>query len=306
MKSGISLLLGIALLFSACSEKPTIADLEHFAPPESFPDDTYLDSATVKKALVIIAHDDDDCFMAGTIYKLKANGWQVEQWKLVDTPLEEGATSHPADVIYTSQKTLLEDGHFRNTNPNDSTRLPHLAIPKEQFAAIFETEKVTKALLEKVNAFKPTVIFTMDHEMGGYGHPEHVFISGLVHDLFQKGQLAAQRLYQGVTTNHMEEEIIVKHLTAQLKEWGYENPYLVGKEVYKIDGIPEPEVQVNIESAAEGKMEYLRAYSEEARQNIRKFIPYYEDFDAKTYFGLFNREFFRVYEKPEPSGVAHL
>ena len=137
----------------------------------------------------------------------------------------------------------------------------------------------------------------MDNEMGGYGNPEHVFICQIIVDLFKENKIPIQRIYQGVTTNHMEEEIIVKYLTPLMEKWGYPSPYLVGREVYKIAGIPEPDVQVDISAYADGKMRYLRAYSEDAKKNMRKFIPYYEDFDAKTYFGVFNREFFRVIKK---------
>jgi hypothetical protein len=41
-------------------------------------------------------------------------------------------------------------------------------------------------------------------------------------------------------------------------------------------------------------MNYLLAYDEDVRKNIRKFIPYYEAFDAPSYFKIFDREFFRV------------
>ncbi len=29
------------------------------------------------------------------------------------------------------------------------------------------------------------------------------------------------------------------------------------------------------------------AYKEDVRKNLRKFIPYFEDFDAATYFSIF-------------------
>jgi hypothetical protein len=58
---------------------------------------------------------------------------------------------------------------------------------------------------------------------------------------------------------------------------------------------------IYISAYVDGKMRYLRAYSEDAKKNIRKFIPYYEDFDAQTYFGVFGREFFRVIKKLESS-----
>ena len=35
----------------------------------------------------------------------------------------------------------------------------------------------------------------------------------------------------------MEEEIIVKHLTPLIQKWGYPNPYIIGREVYKKAGI---------------------------------------------------------------------
>ena len=83
-----------------------------------------------------------------------------------------------------------------------------------------------------------------------------------------------------------------------MEKWGYPRSYLVGREVYKVADIPEPDVQEDISACADGKMRYLRAYSEDAKKNIRKFIPYYEDFvDAQTYFGVFNRELFRVIKK---------
>ena len=289
----------LIVFFFSCKEKVTVEELKKFAATENFPNDVFLDSVKVKRALIISAHDDDDCFMAGTIFKLKQKGWEIEQWTLQTTPLEEGHLTHPSMVICNGNKPILEDGHYRNVNPHDSTREVYLPIPRDQFAEVFETDKVKTVLEKKINLYKPTVVFSMDNEMGGYGNPEHVFICQIIVDLFQENKIPISRIYQGVATNSMEEKIIVKHLSPQLKKWGYPNPYLSGREVYKIDGIPEPNVQVNIQDYADGKMGYLMAYSEDAKKNIRKFIPYYEDFDAKTYFSIFNKEFFRVIEKQQ-------
>lgn len=285
------------LLVISCKTKIPVSTIQQFEATETYPNDTYLDTVSNKRALIISAHDDDDCFMAGTIYKLKQAGWEIEQWTFRTTPLEKGNSVHPAEIICKGNKPILEDGLYRNVNPYDSTRLAYLPIPREHFAEVFKTEKVKSVLEQKINAYKPTVIFSMDNEMGGYGHPEHVFVCQILVDLFKENKIPIQRIYQGVTTNHMEEEIIVKYLTPLMEKWGYPSPYLVGREVYKIAGIPEPDVQVDISAYADGKMRYLRAFSEDAKKNIRKFIPYYEDFDAKTYFGVFNREFYRVMKK---------
>ena len=82
-----------------------------------------------------------------------------------------------------------------------------------------------------------------------------------------------------------------------MKKWGYPQPSPAANALYGINGMPEPDVQITITDQAETKMAYLRAYPESARKNLRKFIPYYEEFDAKTYFSLFDREFFKILTK---------
>jgi len=288
--------LFLVIILISCSDKPSLEELKKLSATEHYPGDTYLDTVRNRKALVILAHDDDDCAMSGTISKLHRAGWQIEQWTLGNNTLSEDRKTHPAGIICDGNHLILEDGHFRNIDPGD-TQPRYMPVPKHQFTSIFETDKVAKALIAKINHYQPTVIFTLDNEIGAYGNPEHVFISQLVLDLFHENKIPAQRIYQGVYPNSMEKEIIELRLTKLSKKWGYENTYLVAEKVYGVDGMPEPDVEVNIQEYGAEKMEYLRAYHEEARKNIRKFIPHYNDFDAETYFGIFDREFFRVIQK---------
>jgi hypothetical protein len=133
--------------------------------------------------------------------------------------------------------------------------------------------------------------------MGGYGHPEHIFISQLVVDLFKSKAIIVNRIYQSVFTDHMEKEIVEVWLGNKMKNSGYPNPTALAKQLYGLpQGMPEPTTQINIKSSGDKKMEYLVAYKEDVRKNLRKFIPYFEDFDAATYFSIFDREFFRVIE----------
>jgi hypothetical protein len=92
----------------------------------------------------------------------------------------------------------------------------------------------------------------------------------------------------------MEEEIVDKWLKAKMEKWGYPHASTIANKLYGIDGMPEPTVQIAIRPYSEIKMAYLRGYTEEVKRNLRKFIPYYEEFDAETYFSIFDREFFRV------------
>lgn len=290
--AGILILL--TFLFSCGQKKPTLDELRSFAATETFPEDKYLDTISNKNALIIVAHDDDDCAMAGTIAKLKSKGWKI--WQLSFTTHQaKGTNIHPAVLICEGNQEILADGLYRKGL--DTMKNPYLPIPREQFKEQFYSEKVKNALIEKINAFNPSVIFTLDNVKGGYGHPEHIFISQLTLDLFQQNTLSAQRVYQSVYTDHMEKEIVDTWLKIRMQKWGYPNASEIANKMYGINGMPAPTTQVSIRPFGEDKMAYLLAYPEDVRKNLRKFIPYFEEFDADTYFGIFDREFFRVVER---------
>ena len=285
----------IFLLFLvACSHNASIDELKKMAATETYLDDNYLDTVSNKRALVVLAHDDDDCAMSGTIAKLKAAGWQIKQLSLVTHELREGRSNHPASIICQGNEPIVQDAFYRNGL--DTMQYPYVPIPKEEMEKQFLRDKITQALVAKIKSFQPSVIFTLDNELGGYGHPEHIFISQLIFDLFKEKAIPTQRIYQSVFTNHMEKEIVDNWLHNRMKNSGYPNATEIAKKLYNLDGMPEPTVQVNIFTQADAKMSYLLSYPETVRKNLRKFIPYFEQFDALTYFTVFDREFFRVIE----------
>lgn len=282
------------LLFSGCSDPITIEQLKRFAPTENYPDDTFLDTLSNKTALIIVAHDDDDCAMSGTIAKLTADGWYIKQISLQKHIISETG-DNPAKIICDGNELILEDGFYRLGL--DTIGSPYLPIPLHEINEQFLTKKVSEAIIQITNTYNPSVIFSLDNIKGGYGHPEHIFISQLIVDLYNDNKINPKRIYQSVYTNSMEKEIVDNWLAARLKKWGYPNASDMANQMYGIDGMPEPDVQIYITEVADKKMEYLMSYDENVRKNLRKFIPYYEEFDAQTYFSVFDREFFRVIEK---------
>lgn len=289
-------MLIVATIFVGCNEKPSIEYLQKFKATESYPTDVFLDTVSQKKALIVVAHDDDDCAMSGTIAKLTAQGWHIKQLSLQNHISPETGAS-PASHICRENHLLLQDGHYRMGL--DTMKMPYMPIPYREIREQFLTEKVASAIIENVESFQPSVIFSLDNIKGGYGHPEHIFISQLVVDLLESSRIDIDCIYQSVYTDHMEHEIVDKWLGTRMKKWGYPSPSAIANEMYGITGMPEPTTQVSIEEGAEAKMKYLRAYGEDVRKNLRKFIPYYEEFDAQTYFTLFDKEYFRVIEKGE-------
>ncbi|MFN8254237.1 MAG: PIG-L family deacetylase [Bacteroidales bacterium] len=282
----------LAIILTACS--PSLNSIKKFAATEKYPVDDYLDTVTIKRALIIVAHDDDDCAMSGTISKLTAGGWDILNLSLTTHHAEAGINNHPSEVICNGHEEILTDGIYRiDTTSGDKKYMP---FPKTEFDKIYLKDKISKAVIKQINEFQPTVIFTLDNEIGGYGHPDHVFMSQLILDLAEADSIHPQRIYQSVFTNHMEHEIVEVWLDARLKKWGYPNMYTMAKQIYGVSGMPDPNIEINIKSQAELKMKYLLSYDDEARKSFRKFIPYYEEFDAKEYFGIFDREFFRIIE----------
>jgi LmbE family N-acetylglucosaminyl deacetylase len=277
--------------FFGCKKNITIEDLRKFAATESYPTDNYLDTIKSKRALIIVAHDDDDCAMAGTLVKLKSQGWTIKQLSLQKHKGRD-TLKHPSEIISNGNELILEDGLYRlgmDTAAHNAYPLPYSEIDLQFF-----TDKVADKLIEKISLYKPSVIFTLDDIKGAYGHPDHVFISKLVLSLATKKLIPCHRIYQAVYTPHMESEIVYNWLDKQLKDWNYPNLSPLANQIYGVKGMPEPSTQINISKYAQTKMKYLLAYDDDVRKNIRKFIPYYEEFEAKTYFEIFDREFFRV------------
>ncbi len=291
MKNYIFLLLA-ALTQICCQNIPTLKALKKYAAVEKFNEDLYLMQVKEKRAMVIVAHDDDDCAMSGTIAKLSAQGWKIKQISFQAHASSRSDIKQPSELLYVAHEYLSANQPYRFGL--DTMKVPYLPIPLKEIERQFPKEVIRAELLEKINSFQPKVLFSLDDIKGGYGHPDHVFISQLTAELFRNGETKAERLYQSVFTDHMEIEIVDKRLASKLKKWGFPNASDIANEMYGIDGMPEPTTQITITDVADLKMEYLRAYDEDVKKNLRKFLPYFEDFSASDYFGLFDREFFRV------------
>ena len=274
-------------LFSACTRE----DVSIYAPIETFPDDTILQTIATKKAMIVLAHDDDMCAMTGTISILNKNGWEI-----MVLSISKGESRNTAHR--NACKHLLDSVSFFDFTESefriDTATIKYDAVPKAMFSEIFNKPLVMRGIMQQINHFQPSVIFTLDNEMGGYGHPEHVFISQLVLDLALADSISPEYIYQSVYTNHMENSIMARHARRMIS-WGFPGDgWDKAKLAYGVEGMPEPSVQINITSEANAKMDYLKSYNERERKTMGFFIPAFEDYTAEEYFTIFDREFFRV------------
>ncbi|MDX1471445.1 MAG: PIG-L family deacetylase [Flavobacteriaceae bacterium] len=295
MKSYFQFLLIVTLItYFSCNRKE---EVEQYAATEIFPSDSILDNIAVKKALVITAHDDDICVMSGTISKLNEGGWEIIHAYIPNQSEDRDATHLRAASQILDEVKYIDTKGKQHRKDLDTDVVLWAAMPKSQIKEVFDFDIVRPEIVKIANDFSPTIIFTLDNEIGGYGHPGHVFISQLVLDLAKENKINPKYIYQGVLTKHMERTILEERHVRRMKSWGYEGDgFAKAKLAYGVDGMPEPSVQVNIIDQAKTKMKFLRSYNERERKTMGFYIPAFEQYEAEEYFKIFDREFFRVIE----------
>jgi LmbE family N-acetylglucosaminyl deacetylase len=296
MKRRTNYWLLVIILFSFAFKKGR-EDITQFAPTsqEVYPTDTILQSFNIKKAMIIIAHDDDIAAMSGTISKLNKDGWKIEVLSFHMNSERDKAQIEACRTILDSVRFFdFNYSQWRlDLNERKQEEL-YLPVEKEKFAVTFNQKIVEDEIVKQVKDFNPSVVFTLDNEIGAYGHPEHVFISQLVLDLAQSKQIPITYIYQSVYTPHMTESIMMRHSKRMIK-WGFKGDgWEIAKKTYKVNGMPKPTTQINITSEANEKMEYLKSYNERERKTIDFYIPAFEQYAAVEYFTVFDREFFNM------------
>lgn len=280
------------LLLGGYSCKPR-EDVTQYAPVEVYPNDTILQTIVEKRAMIIVAHDDDMCAMSGTISQLNKEGWEIAIVSFSKTPGRNAAQVKACKhILDTVMFVALKPEQIRNDSEEE--RKGYYAFPKDSFDLVFNRPVIEAEFLKHIDEFKPAVIFSLDNEMGGYGHPEHVLISQMVMDLASGQRISPVYIYQNVYTNHMESTIKARH-SKRMKSWGFPGgEWDHAQKIYQVNGMPEPTVQIKITSEAQSKMDYLHSYNERERKTIGFFIPAFEEYSAEEYFTIFDREFFRI------------
>lgn len=283
----------LTVLTLSCKREREIVTQYAPAAQEVYPTDTVLQAIGNKRAMIIIAHDDDMCNMAGTISKLNKEGWQIHTLSFHKGEERDEAQKTACNNILDSVAFFdLEYSQWRKDyGKSDNIEL---SVPRQKFAEVFDSSLVANELTKRVNEFQPSVIFTLDNEIGGYGHAEHIFISQLVLDLAKSKAFPVSYIYQNVMTRHMMTAIMERH-SQRMEKWGLEsNGWEKAKEIYNVEGMPAPTIQVYITSESNEKMNYLKSYNQRERKTIDFFIPAFQEYSAEEYFKIFNREFFKV------------
>lgn len=261
------------------------------APDEVYPDDIYLSSVTQKKAVIIVAHDDDAIGAAGTLSALCADGWNIKELCFYNTlgeqkekdriPQRQEDTRRVKEIEGLSEFTYI-NLPFRQA---DTSRPPYMPLSESDFLKQYNKDTLLYYIRRFIDDNQPTIIFSLDNQIGGYGHPDHIMVSRLVLEECvrrSKDSLSSvQYVYQSVFTPSMAQRILgdLPVYKAALAGYGW--------------GMPLPDVQINIENVATKKKAIMEAYTTE-QNSVRAIWPFYNYYPPKVYFNLFNREFFKT------------
>ncbi len=267
--------------------------LKYLFQADAYPMDRLLEKQTNKTALIIVAHDDDAIGMSGTIAFLCKHGWEVRElcfyqgWKNKDSirkrDLERVATLLGMKSVEYHDIELRKD--------REKVEKPWLPIPYADFEGAYNRDTALHYISKLIEEVHPSIIFTLDDILGGYGHPDHVFISRLINDYCRTSatgsSFSVNAIYQAVFDPAMNERIL-KDMDA----------FQLAKKVYGVNHSPRPDVYVPVEGCEALKKEAMLAYTTE-QNSLTKIWPFYSYYPAKVYFGIFDQEYYRVLKKED-------
>ena len=230
----LTVIIGIAL---------HISYLYSLRPTENYPEDTYLKSVNKKKALIIVAHDDDATLFSGTTSMLAATGWDVsfvcfytDLYKPEVNPIRREEMENIQEIEGLTNIELID---LRLRRSMDTIEKPWLPIPYDEFPDNFEIDSLRTYILKAIEKYQPIVVFTLDDVIGFYGHPEHVLVSKTIVNICTEYKdstdFSVKRIYQCVWP-YSQAEKIMKNIPT----------YHRGKEIYVCEGMPAPDVEIEI------------------------------------------------------------
>lgn len=281
----ISLIIVVAIIIFIIGHLTYINSLSI---ADSYPLDTFLQYQSNKNALIIVAHDDDAISMSGTISYLREKGWGIKELCFYQGYKNKDSI-RKKDLESVANFLGLKDVEYYDIElrrDRDKIEKPWLPIPYSDFDSAYNKIVAQNHIENFIQKNNPSVIFTLDDVIGGYGHPDHVFISRLIKDYCEKHQhdseFNVERIYQAVFDPQMNERIL-KDMEA----------FQLAKKVYTVEHSPKPDVYISIKGHETSKKKAMLMYTTE-QNSLTKIWPYYNYYPASIYFKIFDKEYYRV------------
>lgn len=276
--------LNIFILLSllVCGCKNTQLNYNHVAEMQDVSVKLWeIQDANPQKAMFIFPHPDDEITCAGTIAKMKANNWEVYLLTLTKGSDEQDKTVrtnewNAAAKSLSYDKTLLCD--FYNNSWNDIMQQNVRFWPEN-------LDTISSLIFKTVMDWQPDILITYDDAIGGYGHPEHLLSAKIVKELFTTNigtpDFSPKYLFQ-MTLPQALENFIVADLPS----------YKMAIGQYGVDGLPDPDLAVEITEFWPAKRNAASCYQSQA-EILNKFYLLPSNADTAAHYATFNKEYYR-------------
>ena len=274
MKKIITLIILTRLL--GCNEKKVDYQLIASFQDNSVPE-LQIEAGDSTKVLVIVPHADDETIAGGRVALLKDRGAEIHLLTLCA----------PGDVrfheLHCSASKLgiayVETAGFINNTWDD--------IMEDNITFWYDhKDSIRSVISNKINAFGPDILITYDSEIGGYGHPEHRISAELTETIFRENSgnadFRSKQIYQITLSEKLENFLVAKTP-------GYD----LSKRLTGSDGLPAPDVAVDIRRYWKTKNEAARCHHSQI-DILRRFYIVYDDRDEENHINAFSKEYYRL------------
>jgi LmbE family N-acetylglucosaminyl deacetylase len=278
MKS-ISLLLFVPLVLSC---QRTRINYEAFKQAQDYSVPLWTDDLTKIKpvALLIFPHPDDEVVCAGTIATLKQQGWEVDlltltQGEATEKDARKKEWQRSMNALGIDHSTLLD-------LPNNSwSDIVHNKI-------IFWNENmdsIRRIVEAAIRQYQPSLLFTYDDVLGGYGHPEHRLTAVAVKEVFEKNRqdssFSPSAIFQSTLPQKLELAML-QNLDSYKKAVNE-----MGKD------LPDPSIAFDISTTWPVKRQAASSYPSQIK-TLKKFYLLPEEADTVKHYAAFDREYYTV------------
>src|SRR5690606_10739533 len=95
---------------------------------------------------------------------------------------------------------------------SDSVKEPWRPIPYHKIPEYMNVDSLKSIISESIEKYRPSVLFTLDNIIGGYGHPEHVCVSQSAIDVCDQmkssDEFSVKKIYQAVFPRTLNENVL--------------------------------------------------------------------------------------------------
>ena len=270
-------------LFLACQNSKTDYDAFKKAQDYSVPLWNKISANARPVALLIFPHPDDEVVCGGTIAILNQNGWEVDLLTLTQGNAGEKEArkkewQNAINALSIDHSTLLD-------LPNNTW----MDIVNDKIIFWNENMDSIRHIIEAaIRQYQPSLLFTYDEMLGGYGHPEHRLTAVAVREVFEKNKqdssFAPSAIFQSTLPEKLETTML-SSLDSYKKA-----VHIAGK------NLPDPSIAFDIIKTWPVKRQAAAAYPSQAK-TLKKFYLLPDEADTVKHYVTFDREYYTVIKR---------